>query len=57
MNTLVTNNIHLIYEIIIVVNIKNRYFWNVTICSVVCANVMRNLLHSSMLNVREIRVQ
>jgi len=38
MNTLVANNIHLIYEVI-VVNIKNRYCWNVTLGSVVCASV------------------
>jgi len=39
MNTLVANNIHLIYKVVIVVNITNRYCWNVTLCSVVCASV------------------
>jgi hypothetical protein len=42
-----------------VVNIKNRYFWNVTLCCVVniCQCFRETLLHSSMLNIREIRVQ
>jgi hypothetical protein len=39
MNTLCANNIYFIHEVVIVVNIKNKYCWNVTFRSVVCANV------------------